>query len=137
MTRAAFTFTVVVGADDWLWTYSKSRPLADCAVVDDVEQALGALHGAGLVFGDLRRPNILVVPLVPDASGSVPKETAAKRYRTLLVDFDWVGIDEQTLYPPQLNDSGDIDWAPGVGPTAVMKREHDLLMLEKLKIDTF
>jgi hypothetical protein len=52
-------------------------------LLDDVK-----VHGANLVFGDLRRPNILV------------KKTENGRLRAQLINFEWVGEADQAQYPP-------------------------------------
>ncbi|KAH9942724.1 hypothetical protein B0H21DRAFT_823948 [Amylocystis lapponica] len=100
-------------------------------VMDDVRRAVGALHDAGLVFGDLRRSNIMVVRNT-DATSSSQEEKTAVRYRALLVDFDWAGVDGETRYTALLNDLGDIEWAHGVKPAGLMRKQHDLEMIAKL-----
>ncbi|KAI0055196.1 hypothetical protein BV25DRAFT_1843129 [Artomyces pyxidatus] len=80
-------------------------PLAS-AVRADVRRALALLHAAGLVFGDLRRPNVMVV-------------STDGRDGAMLVDFDWAGREGQARYPPMINDGGEIKWAAGVCVSAV------------------
>ena len=89
-------------------------------LLNDVKLPLEKLHDAGLVFGDVRRPNIMVYK-----SG----EKGEEKWRGLLVDFDSVG---KLKYPAMLNNS--IDWTEGVAPAAEIKKEHDLDMLEKLNL---
>ena len=55
-----------------------------------------------------------------------------KNNRVMLVDFDWAGEAAQTRYPLLINQSGEINWAPGVVPGAIITKEHDLAMLELL-----
>ena len=81
---------------------------------EQLKRALGRLHENGLVFGDLRGPNVMI-----------------KEDRALLVDFDWSGKEGETRYPFDLNTK--IDWAQGVEPGAVILKKHDEEMLEKLK----
>jgi hypothetical protein len=88
-------------------------------LLDDVKAAISILHDANLVFGDMRRPNILV-----------KKEN--DRLRALLIDFEWVGEAGQARYPPLLNDSGEIAWAEGVHPHGLMRKQHDLDMINSL-----
>lgn len=88
-------------------------------IMNDVRSAIKQLHNAGLVFGDLRRPNIMI-------------EKRPDREHALLIDFEWVGQDGQARYPALLNDSGEIKWPIEVKPHAIMKKEHDLEMLHKL-----
>jgi hypothetical protein len=92
-------------------------------VLNDVKLALEKLHEEGLVFGDVRRPNIMVYK---------SREKGEEEWRGLLVDFDWAGPVGKTKYPAMLNISGEINWADGVAPAAEVKKEHDLDMLEKL-----
>jgi hypothetical protein len=62
-------------------------------ILDDVSNAVKVLHNAGLVFGDLRRPNIIIY-------------RTGDSERAMLIDFDWVGLDGQARYPGTLNDTG-------------------------------
>ncbi|KAG8920637.1 hypothetical protein FRC02_000790 [Tulasnella sp. 418] len=82
---------------------------------EQVEEAIKILHGNGWVFGDLRTPNIMV-----------------HNDRPLLVDFDWCGKDGVGTYPSDLNEDDNIGWHPDVGRGRIMRKEHDLFMLEKL-----
>ncbi|KAI0287938.1 hypothetical protein B0F90DRAFT_1148985 [Multifurca ochricompacta] len=88
-------------------------------LLDDVKAAISELHKANLVFGDMRRPNILV-------------KEEKDRSRALLIDFEWVGEADQARYPPSLNDSGEIAWAEGVRPHGLMRKQHDLDMIALL-----
>ncbi|KDQ51943.1 hypothetical protein JAAARDRAFT_210749 [Jaapia argillacea MUCL 33604] len=104
-------------------------------VMNDVKDAIQQLHDIGLVFGDLRRTNIMVVrkDLPEVEAASRPNEdvgaglsgngkqahpggkekAAGTGFRAMLVDFDWAGDHDQATYPAILNDSGEIDWADG------------------------
>ncbi|KAJ7644066.1 hypothetical protein FB45DRAFT_823953 [Roridomyces roridus] len=77
---------------------------------------LETLHTQNLVFGDLRRPNILV------DNGLVS-----------LIDFDWSGQAGKAHYPVTINLSGE-EWAEGVVRGGEIKKEHDLEMLQKLMV---
>jgi hypothetical protein len=88
-------------------------------VLDDVKAAISVLHSANLVFGDMRRPNILV-------------EKENDRLQGLLIDFEWAGVADQARYSPFLNDLGEIAWAKGVQPYGLMKKQHDLDMIDLL-----
>ena len=79
-----------------------------------VQKALDLLHSHGLVFGDLRLPNVMIT-----------KDGEVK-----LIDFDWAGEEGQAKYLSLL--SPGIDWPVGVKALAVMRKEHDLCMLKKL-----
>ena len=83
-------------------------------IITSVKQAIELLHAENLVFGDLRTPNILV-------DGDDVK----------LVDYDWCGVHGEDRYPFIINDA--IDWASGVGSSAIMYKAHDLHMLKKLE----
>lgn len=84
------------------------------AVRSAVQRALDLLHSHGLVFGDLRPPNVMIT-----RDGKVK-----------LIDFNWAGEEGQAKYPPLI--SPGIAWPEGVKALAVMRREHDLDMLIRL-----
>ena len=79
-----------------------------------VRSALKLLHSHGLVFGDLRPPNVMIT-----------KDEEVK-----LIDFNWAGEEDQAKYPSLI--SPEISWPEGVKPLALMRREHDFDMLNKL-----
>ncbi|EPQ52958.1 hypothetical protein GLOTRDRAFT_139935 [Gloeophyllum trabeum ATCC 11539] len=91
----------------------------------DLKRAVALLHGADLVFGDLRRPNIIA-----------HDDTVA------LVDFEWCGAamdnaeqgKRRARYPVDINLS-DIEWAPGVRRYGYIEKAHDLFMLKSLCTD--
>jgi hypothetical protein len=125
-------FMVVMDFVDSRDAYSefKHRDLPR-TVLDDVKQALGRLHDAQFAYGDLRRPNIMVMKK-PKSRDDVSEDEDVEEWRGLLVDFDWSGQVGVVKYPPTLNTSGEIKWAKGVEPAAKIKQEHDLDMLEKI-----
>ena len=88
-------------------------------ILDDVRNAVNELHDASLVFGDLRRPNIMIYK-------------TSDGERAMLVDFDWVGQGGQARYPASLNDTGSIIWPAGVKPSGIMRMEHDDEMIKNL-----
>jgi hypothetical protein len=96
------------------------------AVYKDIYDAIHLLHSNDLVFGDLRRPNIMVVP-VPVESGS------DVGYRGMLVDFDWVGPHGTGRYPASLNDDLEDFESSGIQRHGIMDKNHDLVMLNKFK----
>lgn len=79
-----------------------------------MEKAIGILHQSDLVFGDLRRGNIMITE-----EGSV-----------MLIDFDWVGEEYVARYPETLNP--EVDWPDDVQPGGLMMKEDDRLMLNQL-----
>ncbi|KAH9039480.1 hypothetical protein EDB83DRAFT_2228374 [Lactarius deliciosus] len=97
----------------------KDSKLLPPDILDDVKSAVRVLHDAGIVFGDLRRPNIVI-------------DTTGERDRALLVDFEWAGQDGQARYPTLLNNTGQITWATGVKRHGIMRKEHDIEMIEYL-----
>lgn len=76
-------------------------------------EAIGILHAQNIVFGDLRRPNIMI--------------TDDDRVR--LIDFDWCGVHGEHTYPFTLNDARNttngIDWDSGVKRGGKMMKVHD------------
>jgi len=80
-----------------------------------IKTALDILHANHMVFGDLRRPNVLA-----------GKDTA------MLIDFDWCGEAGKDRYPPEINLDGSIDWHFEVGPDRPMHLYHDEHMLDNL-----
>ena len=57
---------------------------AESVARSEVRRALDPLHNAGLVFGDVRSPNVKV----NITTGKVK-----------LIDFDWAGVEGQVRYP--------------------------------------
>jgi hypothetical protein len=94
-------------------------------VLKDIEEAVDLLHSEDLVFGDLRLPNIVVV----DREDSPSNERWA-----MLVDFDWCSLDGEGTYPATLNDNDDMQWHEEVKRGGVMRKSHDLHLLERLRI---
>ena len=86
-----------------LWDRRKASP----ARVDSLRSAVKMLHENGLVFGDLRRPNVLVV-------GD----------RVVLVDFDWCGKAGEARYPSDIAPNNG-EWHPDVRRGGLITREHD------------
>ncbi|KDN33010.1 hypothetical protein RSAG8_13901, partial [Rhizoctonia solani AG-8 WAC10335] len=77
------------------------------------------LHAQDIVFGDLRKPNVM---LTRDATGRV---IGAK-----LIDFEWCGKHLKERYPSSMNKP--IMWASGVGPRALLDKAHGTEKLYKL-----
>jgi hypothetical protein len=99
------------------------------SVIEDVRKAISILHEQNIVFGDLRRPNVLVKEVFKsegDAGGT---------WRAKLCDFDWAGKEGLGRYSPWLN-TQEIHWAEGVKRNGVMEKRHDLEMLAMLKAPT-
>lgn len=96
-------------------TLNKSEMSGEAAEVvqSEVERALKLLHRHGLVFGDLRAPNIMIT------TGNEVK----------LIDFDWAGEEGRAKYPCLI--SPEILWPMGVALLASLEISHDLRMLEQ------
>ncbi|CAE7198180.1 unnamed protein product [Rhizoctonia solani] len=84
---------------------------------EDIDKAIALLHAHDFVFGDLREPNVMVLP-----TG-----------KAMLVDFDWCGKGMGARYPFEMNMDLELGWHRDVGPGAEMRKEHDKYMLEKLR----
>ncbi|KAH9980974.1 hypothetical protein BGW80DRAFT_1501281 [Lactifluus volemus] len=95
-------------------------------VLNDVKSAVRRLHDMDLVFGNLRRPSILV------------KEKENDELCGLLFDFEWVGEAGLGRYSPFLNNCGQMkcQWANGIHPYGIMEKEHDLKMIDLLNAST-
>ena len=106
------------------WRLEKLNAHPSSTVFEDVQSAIKLLHSEGLVFGDLRLPNIVCVSR---ASASASGENT--RMGAMLVDFDWVGKADEARYPAVLNDDLGC-WAAGVERGGIMRKEHDLYMLK-------
>ncbi|CAE6483227.1 unnamed protein product [Rhizoctonia solani] len=95
----------------------------DCSfplgVAEDVEKAIKLLHARYLVFGDLRKPNIMLV-----------KDVAGRAIGAKLIDFEWCGKHLEERYPSSMNMT--ITWATGVRPGALLDKAHDMEMLRRL-----
>ncbi|KAI0084609.1 hypothetical protein BDY19DRAFT_1060168 [Irpex rosettiformis] len=86
--------------------------------VQRLREAVKLLHEDGLVFGDLRKPNVLVT----EDGESV-----------MLVDFDWCGKEGEGRYPSDIDlDGYTISWHSDVERGGEMKKEHDRWMFEVL-----
>ncbi|KAI1790036.1 hypothetical protein LXA43DRAFT_947637 [Ganoderma leucocontextum] len=98
--------------------------LLPSSIYEEVRDAIALLHSNDLVFGDLRTPNIMVVP-----GGSSGRD----RPRSMLLDFDWVGTHGHGRYPASLND-GLPDWATSnIRRCGIMAKADDLAMLEEFR----
>ena len=81
-------------------------------VIHSLRRAVQLLHEDDLVFGDLRKPNILVCGKGSDAS-------------VMLVDFDWCGKEGEARYPSDILLQGRSSWHDGVERGGLIKRKHD------------
>nr|VWP00791.1 Phosphate:H symporter (Phosphate:H symporter, variant) [Ganoderma boninense] len=86
---------------------------------------LEVLHGARLVHGDVRLPNIVVAV---DANANA--DDVGQPVRAMLVDFDWAGAEGVAQYPLHL--SPNAGWVEGVGDYGLIRAAHDRAMVDKL-----
>ncbi len=93
-------------------------------VLEDIQLALKTLHNSGHVFGDVRRPNVMVL--------NIKNQDGNDEWHGRLVDFDWSGQVGDARYPPTLNTA--IRWTRGVEAAQVIEKQNDLDMLEKLRL---
>jgi hypothetical protein len=102
-------------------------------VLEDIQNALKKLHEAGLVFGDMRRPNIMLVKS-RDAYDEDEDVFVEGEWHGQLVDFNWSGPVGKARYPPTLNTDGRITWALGIEPAGLIEKRYDEDMLGKIVI---
>ena len=86
------------------------------AIHDQVKKGLDIIWKERLVYGDLRRPNIMV-----DTKGAVK-----------FIDFNWAGRkhDADVVYPALL--SAGVKWASGAAAGSLILVNHDIQMLSWL-----
>ncbi|KAI0351578.1 hypothetical protein OH77DRAFT_931829 [Trametes cingulata] len=99
--------------------YIKDEGDRETMTVEELAQltkAVRLLHEQNLVHGDLRQANILL------RQGRGP----------MLVDFDWCGKEGTARYPYDIDMSDDIGWHEEVEGGELIKKEHDLHMLNLL-----
>ncbi|KAI0683679.1 hypothetical protein BC835DRAFT_1394330 [Cytidiella melzeri] len=113
-------------------------------VYTQVARAVNILHRHDFVFGDLRYCNIMVrqLPKADLKAGAFAiddfdDEDADQVDSVLLLDFDWCGLADKARYPSTLNDAGTISWPEGVKRGGIMRKAHDLAMLESFKFAQF
>ena len=88
-----------------VWQLREDNKPVPGTVFNNISEAVGILHEEGIVFGDLRDSNILLL---------------ASKDRAMLVDFDWSGMDRVSRYPATLNPSN--AWPEDVSPYSIMRR---------------
>ncbi|KAH9928569.1 uncharacterized protein BXZ73DRAFT_48363 [Epithele typhae] len=108
---------VVMGYAEGAHTLLYGKPAGTAEAVKD---ALQRLHGAGIVFGDVREQNVLDVP-----------GTDGQLAGTWLIDFDWAGKAHDAVYPAMMNNHLNI-WPAGVGSGAYMELEHDRQLFRRM-----
>ncbi|KAI0714115.1 hypothetical protein C8Q72DRAFT_206479 [Fomitopsis betulina] len=89
--------------------------LTNPAHVASLRSAITTLHKHGLVFGDLRKPNVL---LMVD--------------RVVLIDFDWCGKEGEARYPSDILLLDSLDWHGRVERGQLIKKVHDAHLFHSL-----
>ncbi|KAK7437614.1 hypothetical protein VKT23_018513 [Stygiomarasmius scandens] len=103
---------------DWVTDQFFVSRMEDDEVIQSLRTAVKVLHDNGLVFGDLREPNVLVNR----------QEKTVK-----LIDFDWCGPDRSARYPITINLNTDpsfpyINWHSGTKRGGLIAKVHDAHM---------
>jgi len=92
-------------------------------VYEAVQEALGLLHAAGYVRGDVRETNIMVKRDGVDSNGLRD---------AILVDFDWAGQENIVRYPSNITLNHPNLWRPeSVERGGLISSVHDDKMLER------
>jgi len=52
--------------------------------------------------------------------------------KVVIIDFNWCKKAGEGRYPASLNQEG-IDWPEGVRLSLIMEKQHDLVMLDRLR----
>ncbi|KAJ7786021.1 hypothetical protein B0H16DRAFT_1708240 [Mycena metata] len=86
--------------------------------VADLCKAVQVLHAQGLVHGDLRLPNIMLL--------------AGQQPSIKILDFDWAGLNTVTSYPACISNDLDL-WGPRVQRHGAMAKEDDEFLLDKFR----
>ena len=91
----------------------------------EIKKAVKLLHAQDLVFGDLRRANVMLRKGWDDDNDDDDNAEG----KVVLVDFDWAGQRGVARYPMFVSPHR----PDGVRPHALVQPEHDLEMLEILR----
>ena len=109
-------FMIIMGLIDGTDVfYEFKRSDLPPTVLEDIHNALKKLHEAGLVFGDMRRPNVMLVKS-RDAFDEDEGALVEGEWHVQPVDINWSGPVSKAKYPPTLNSDGRIMWVSGIEP---------------------
>ena len=89
--------------------------LTNPAHIASLRSAITTLHKHGLVFGDLRRPNVLL-------HGD----------RVMLIDFDWCGKEGEATYPSDILLEASLNWHGRVERGQLIEKVHDAHLFHAL-----
>lgn len=115
-------FMIVMEFISWISLdryYTSVTPQMKMIILSNIKKALTHLHLNSFVHGDLRLNNILVNP-----EGEVR-----------IIDFEYscrFNSTNPVRYPPFLNKSGEIQWAPGVECGGLISPEHDTFFFHQI-----
>eukprot|EP01040_Poterioochromonas_malhamensis_P008948 gene8948-9687_t len=115
-------FMIVMEFVSWISLdryYASVNPQRKMIILSNIKKALTHLHLNSFVHGDLRLNNRLVNP-----EGEIR-----------IIDFEYSGrfnSSNPVRYPPFLNKSGEIQWAPGVECGGLISPEHDIFFFHQI-----
>ncbi|KAG1834019.1 hypothetical protein DFJ58DRAFT_735930 [Suillus subalutaceus] len=92
-----------------------SSPQLPPSFHQELTNAIEYCHGKGFVFGDLRKPNVMIT----------------KDGKVQLIDFDWAGREGEVTYPVSISPA--IDWPEGVQGLGPILKQHDHDMLVRYR----
>ena len=101
----------------------KSEPIPQ-DVVKAIQRGITTVHDTGCVYGDLRRPNVMIASTVDGYGGA----DLGKLVR--FIDFDLPGKAGDVRYPLHLADA--ICKTAGTSEYELITKEHDIKMLNAL-----
>jgi hypothetical protein len=104
-----------VAVMDYVQGREADAQLTNSAHIESLRAALSMLHDRGLVFGDLRPPNIL---LWNDG--------------IMLVDFDWCGKEGEARYPSNIMLEDTYGWYHQVRRGGLIQKLHDAYLFSAL-----
>ena len=96
------------------------RLLADCDLTPE------------LIYDGTEGPRYLFMIIMDYVKGGTPQRHL-DNHNVKLIDYDWCGVHQVDQYPFIIGDA--IEWASGVGPLAIMHKDHDLYMLKRLEVN--
>jgi len=119
-------FVVEVGMTVVMMEFVHGDHLKDDTILNSMQaealkEAVETLHGASLVFGDLRHPNVIVCK-----GDQYPKPV-------MIVDFDWCDVESSACYLSDINmDRDTMDWHEGIEHKGIIRKEHDWHLFQQL-----
>jgi serine/threonine protein kinase len=93
-------------------------------VIQAIRDGITTIHDAGYVYGDLRRPNVMIASTVDG------NDDADLGKLVRFIDFDWAGKAGDARYPLHLSSA--ICKTAGTSEYELITKEHDIKMLNAL-----